>query len=345
MSADSTVKTAVVGGSGYSGQELVRLLLAHPRAELAAIGSSSRAGEPLGKALPAFAGKSRLAFVELQEIKREKFDVVFFAAPEGIASDMAREILESGGVVIDIGPDFRLKDPEEWSRWYGMDHKAPELLGEAVYGLTEFVREEIANARIIACPGCYPTAALLAVYPLLKAGAVKPDPIVVDAKSGATGAGRKTGHAELLFAELNGNMYAYKASGHRHVPEMLQLLQTVSPSCPELTFVPHMVPMSRGLLATVYVQAADSADLHSLLHGCYADEPFVHVEDSGTMPAVANVRHTNSCRIGVHQPNAGAAVISAAIDNLGKGAAGQAVQNMNVRFGFNEDDGLRAFPF
>lgn len=340
------IRVAVVGGSGYSGRELLRILLRHPLAEIAAVASTTHAGCAVADVVPALADETGLAFVDPGEIAGGGHDAVFFATPEGVASSMCQDMLDAGSVVIDIGPDFRLADEGTWRKWYAAEHKAPHLLAEAVYGLVELNRERVRQARVIGNPGCYPTAVLLALCPLVKGGAILPDPIIADAKSGATGAGRKTGRPDLLFAEVDGNLSAYKVGGHRHHPEMVRMLGEAGadPGSIGLTFVPHLLPVRRGILATLYVRAAGGADLRKALADFYGGEPFVRVLPEGSMPSLASVAGTNLCRLGVHQFADGRGVVVAAIDNLVKGAAGQAVQNLNVRFGLGETAGLDAAP-
>jgi len=344
MSPASDLKVAVIGGSGYSGRELLRLLLRHPGVTLAAVGSSSNAGKPVGEIVPELAHRTSLAFSDPSGVAAGGHDAVFFATPEGVASELAPLVLESGGVVIDIGPDFRLRDPEEWSRWYGMEHKAPELLARATYGLPEAYRERIRGADVIANPGCYPTCALLPLRPLVASGSVKTESVVIDAKSGVTGAGRKTGRPDLLYAEIDGNLSAYKVDGHRHRPEIRAVLEDAASGPVRFSFVPHLIPMSRGMMATIYVEPEDGARLRAVLDPAFEAEPFVRLEPEGRMPPVARVRGTNDCVVGLHQPPEGPAVIVSVIDNLGKGAAGQAVQNMNIRFGLGETCGLEHDP-
>lgn len=340
------VRVAVVGGSGYSGRELLRILLRHPRARLASVASVSHAGRPVSEVVPSLAGETDLVFADPGEIAAGGHDAVFFATPEGVASSMCQALLDAGSVVIDIGPDFRLADEATWREWYAAEHGAPHLLAEAAYGLVEINRERVRRARVIGNPGCYPTAVLLALCPLLRDGAILPDPIIADAKSGATGAGRRTDRPDLLFAEVDGNLSAYKVGGHRHLPEMLRALRDAGGDAAPvgLTFVPHLLPVRRGILATVYVRAAGDADLRRTLADFYRGEPFVRVLPEGSMPSLASVNGTNLCRLGVHQFPDGRAVVIAAIDNLVKGAAGQAVQNMNVRLGLGETAGLDAPP-
>ncbi len=334
----------MIGGSGYSGAELLRLLVAHPNVAIATVASSSRTGESVSEAVPALEGHLDLKFIDISDVPAQGHDVVFFATPEGVASEMAQAIVDTGGVVIDIGPDFRLKSAKLWERWYGSPHKAAHLLEEAVYGLPEANTQLIRDARIIANPGCYPTAALLALYPLAKAKAIVPGSVIIDAKSGVTGAGKKTNRPDLLFAEIDGNLSTYGVAGHRHHPEILQMLEPLGMTS-SLTFVPHLLPVRRGLLATIYVQPVADADLHQTLSEFHRALPLTTVLPAGRMPSLVSVRNTNFCHIGVHQPkDGGTSVIVSAIDNLGKGAAGQAVQNMNIRFGLDECSGIAVAP-
>ncbi len=336
------LKAGVVGATGYTGVELIRLLLAHPEVELARITSRSEAGRPLEVIFPNLRGCGDLRFEAPEPDRLAACDVVFFATPNGTAMQWAPELLEAGTRVIDLAADFRLKDPAVWERWYGMPHACPDLLEEAVYGLPELHRERIRSARLVANPGCYPTAVTLGFLPLLECGAVGAEDLVADAKSGVSGAGRKA-QVHTLLAEAGENFQAYAVAGHRHLPEILQTLREVRPGA-GLTFVPHLLPMIRGIHATLYAGLREPVpDLQALYEARYAEEPFVDVLPAGAHPQTRSVRGTNLCRIAVHRPQDGdRVVVLAVIDNLVKGAAGQAVHNMNLMFGLDERAGLHA---
>lgn len=335
------IKVGIVGGTGYTGVELLRLLAAHPQVELAVITSRSEEGMPVSDMFPNLRGYVDLAFTAPDIAALARCDVVFFATPHGVAMKTAGELVERGVKVIDLGADFRIKDVPLWEQWYGMEHTRPDLVDKAVYGMPELNREAIRSAHLIACPGCYPTAVTLGFIPLLERGLVSADALVADCKSGASGAGRKAA-VPLLQAEVDGSFKAYGASGHRHLPEIRQNLAAVKGKEVGLTFVPHLLPMVRGIHATLYARLEDaSVDLQALYEQRYAAEPFVDVLPAGSHPETRTVRGTNTCRIALHRPEpGGTAVLLAVIDNLVKGAAGQAVQNMNLMFDFPERQGL-----
>ncbi|WP_142811324.1 N-acetyl-gamma-glutamyl-phosphate reductase [Tepidiphilus olei] len=340
------IKVGVVGGTGYTGVELLRLLSRHPEVSLEAITSRTEAGMPVSEMFPSLRGHVNLRFSTPDEARLDRCDLVFFATPNGVAMKEARRLLDAGVRLIDLSADFRLADADQWERWYGMTHAAPELLEEAVYGLPEVEREAIARARLVANPGCYPTAVQLGFLPLLEVNAVARDWLVADCKSGVSGAGRKA-EVHTLFAEAADNFKAYGVAGHRHLPEIRQGLQRIARGLPvELTFVPHLTPMIRGIHATLYARLADpSLDVQSLFAERYAGEPFVDVLPAGSHPETRSVRASNVCRIAVHRPQGGEiVVVLSVIDNLVKGAAGQAVQNMNLMFGFPETLGLDLVP-
>ena len=337
------IKVGIVGGTGYTGVELLRLLAQHPQVNVAMITSRSETGVKVCDMYPNLRGHyDTLAFSEPDAKQLGDMDAVFFATPHGVAHALAGELLENGTRVIDLSADFRLRDADEWSRWYGQAHGAPELLQEAVYGLPEMHREKIKNARLIAVPGCYPTSVQLGYLPLLEAGLIDPSQLIADCKSGVTGAGRGAKVGSLL-AEASESMKAYGASGHRHLPEISQGLRDIQQSAVGLTFVPHLTPMIRGIHATLYARVADtSVDLQALFEQRYADEPFVDVMPAGSHPETRSVRGANVCRIAVHRPQGGdLVVVLSVIDNLTKGASGQAVQNMNILFGLDERAGLQ----
>ncbi|MFC4486792.1 MULTISPECIES: N-acetyl-gamma-glutamyl-phosphate reductase [Tepidiphilus] len=340
------IKVGVVGGTGYTGVELLRLLSRHPEVSLEAITSRTEAGMPVSEMFPSLRGHVNLRFSTPDEARLDRCDLVFFATPNGVAMKEARRLLDAGVRLIDLSADFRLADADQWERWYGMTHAAPELLEEAVYGLPEVEREAIARARLVANPGCYPTAVQLGFLPLLEVNAVARDWLVADCKSGVSGAGRKA-EVHTLFAEAADNFKAYGVAGHRHLPEIRQGLQRIARGLPvELTFVPHLTPMIRGIHATLYARLTNpSLDVQSLFAERYAGEPFVDVLPAGSHPETRSVRASNVCRIAVHRPQGGEiVVVLSVIDNLVKGAAGQAVQNMNLMFGFPETTGLDLVP-
>ncbi|MCU7923341.1 MAG: N-acetyl-gamma-glutamyl-phosphate reductase [Candidatus Thiodiazotropha sp. (ex Dulcina madagascariensis)] len=335
------IKVGIVGGTGYTGVELLRLLATHPGCEVVAITSRSEAGRPVADLFPNLRGHSELVFVEPDPTGLQSCDLVFFATPNGVAMTQAPALLSAGKRVIDLAADFRLADQEVWEHWYGMRHAAPDLLAEAVYGLPELNRQAVKQARLVANPGCYPTAVALGFLPLLEARLVEAGHLIADTKSGVSGAGRKASVATLM-GEAGESFKAYAIGGHRHQPEIRQTLAQVADGDVGLTFVPHLVPMIRGIEATLYARLNDTtADLQALFETRYRDEPFVDVLPSGSHPETRSVRGANHCRIAVHRPLDGdVVVVSSVIDNLVKGAAGQGVQNMNLMYGLSEDCGL-----
>lgn len=338
------IKVGVVGGTGYTGVELLRLLATHADVELTAITSRGDAGTPVAAMFPSLRGRVDLDFVAPQDADLKACDVVFFATPNGIAMHQVRELLEAGVRVVDLAADFRIKDVAEWSAWYGMEHAAPELVAEAVYGLPEINRDAIREARLVANPGCYPTAVQLGFLPLIEAGVVDVSALVADSKSGVSGAGRKAVR-RALFAEAGDSFSAYGASGHRHLPEIRQGLSGLAHAEVGLTFVPHLVPMIRGIHATLYARLVDEVEVQQLFEARFKDESFVDVMPPGSHPETRSVRASNLCRIAVHRPEGSdMVVVLSVIDNLVKGAAGQAVQNMNIMFGLRETEGLDSIP-
>ena len=336
------IKIGIVGGTGYTGVELLRLLAMHPEAELRAITSRSEAGKPVSEIYGSLRGHIDLAFSEPDVDTLSACDLVFFATPNGTAMKMVPQLLEAGVKVIDLAADFRLQDTALWEQWYGMPHACEDILAEAVYGLPELNREKIRGARLVANPGCYPTASALGFLPLVENGLVDTANLIADCKSGVSGAGRGA-NAAMLMGEVGESFKAYAVPGHRHLPEIRQTLGWVSEQSVGLTFVPHLVPMIRGIEATLYGRLKDSAeiDLQALFEQRYADEPFVDVLPAGSHPETRSVRGINHCRIAVHRPQgADTVVVLSVIDNLTKGAAGQAVQNMNLMFGLEETCGL-----
>ena len=338
------IKVGIVGGTGYTGVELLRLLAQHPDVEIVAITSRGEAGTPVANVYPNLRGRVGLCFEDPAACNLSVCDVVFFATPNGIAMQQAPALLEAGVRVIDLAADYRIKDVAEWEKWYGMQHVSPEWVEKAVYGLPEANREAIRAARLVANPGCYPTAVQLGFMPLVEAGLVDLGHLVADAKSGVSGAGRK---AELssLFSEASDNFKAYGVSGHRHLPEIRQGLTNFAGAPVGLTFVPHLTPLIRGIHATLYARVTREADFQKLFEDRYANEPFVDVMPTKSHPETRSVRAANLCRIAVHRPQGGdVLVVLSVIDNLVKGAAGQAVQNMNLMFGFPENQGLWQLP-
>lgn len=338
------IKVGIVGGTGYTGVELLRLLAAHPQVELRVITSRADAGTCVSQMFPSLRGYVDLVFTHPDAAHLEQCDVVFFATPNGIAMQQTRALLDAGVRVIDLAADFRIKDVAEWEKWYGMSHACPDLVAEAVYGLPEVNRDKIRAARLVANPGCYPTAVQLGFIPLLEAGLVETGYLIADVKSGVSGAGRK---AEIgaLFAEASDNFKAYGVAGHRHLPEIKQGLSNVCGKPVGLTFVPHLTPMIRGIHATLYAQIKTQADLQALFEQRYANEAFVDVLPAGSHPETRSVRGSNICRIALYRPQDGdTVVILSVIDNLVKGAAGQAVQNLNIMFGLPEKTALGVLP-
>ncbi|MBI3773731.1 MAG: N-acetyl-gamma-glutamyl-phosphate reductase [Gammaproteobacteria bacterium] len=333
------IKVGIVGGTGYTGVELLRLLARHPQVQLHIITSRSEAGMAVADMFPNLRGHIDLAFSVPNETALRECDVVFFATPNGTAMTMTPSLLAAGVRVIDLAADFRLKDAAEWQTWYGMPHACPDLLAEAVYGLPEVNRAAIAKARLVANPGCYPTAVQLGFLPLLEAGVIERQGLIADAKSGVSGAGRKA-EVHALLCEASESFKAYAVPGHRHLPEIRQGLNHAAAGA-SLTFVPHLTPMIRGIHATLYARLTKDTDLQKLFEARYRDEPFVDVLPKGAHPETRSVKGANTCRIAVHRPQDGdTVVVLSVIDNLVKGAAGQAVQNMNIMFGFDERAGL-----
>ena len=338
----NVIKCGIVGATGYTGVELLRLLVNHPETSIATVTSRAEAGRPVADLFANLRGHVDITFTEPDMASLGGCDLVFFATPNGTAMQYAPDLLAAGVKVIDLAADFRLTDPAVWEQWYGMPHACPELLDEAVYGLPEINREAIAKARLVANPGCYPTAVTLGYLPLLRHGLVDPARLIADAKSGASGAGRKA-QVGTLLVEAGDNFKAYAVPGHRHLPEIRQTLQAATGEEIGLTFVPHLLPMLRGIHATLYATLQGEQDLQALYEQYYAEEPFVDVLPAGSHPETRSCRGANNCRIAVHQPQGGnTVVVLSVIDNLVKGAAGQAVQNMNLMCGLDESAGLNA---
>ncbi len=343
------IKVGIIGGTGYTGVELLRLLVGHPQVELKVITSRAEAGKKVSELFSSLRGYIDLAFTVPDDKALAGCDLVFMATPNGVAMNHARALLQAGAKLIDLAADFRLNDPGLWEQWYGMPHACPELLAEAVYGLPEVNRERIRKARLVANPGCYPTAVQLGFLPLVEEGLVDLAHLVADCKSGVSGAGRKA-EVHTLYSEASDTIKAYALAGHRHWPEIRQGLETVVGKPVGLTFVPHLTPMIRGLHATLYARLATktAVDLQALYEQRYSREPFVDVLPAGSHPETRSVRASNVCRIAVHRPQDGdTVVVLSVIDNLVKGAAGQAVQNMNLMLGLPETmglDGLALYP-
>jgi N-acetyl-gamma-glutamyl-phosphate reductase len=339
-----TIKVGIVGGTGYTGVELLRLLARHPHAELHAITSRKEAGMPVAQMFPSLRRVCDLSFTDPATADLKSCDVVFFATPHGVAMAQARELVGQGVKIIDLAADFRLKDPAMFERWYKMPHACPDLLAESVYGLPEMNRDAIRGARIVGNPGCYPTTVQLGFLPLVEAGAVDTTALISDSKSGVSGAGRKA-EINTLFAEASDNFSAYGLAGHRHHPEVVQGLGQAAHGKVELVFTPHLVPMIRGILSTLYAPRTRDIDIQQLFEQRYAHEPFVDVMPPGSSPDTRSVRASNMLRIAVASAADSRFVrIIVVMDNLVKGAAGQAVQNMNLMFGLPETAGLMAVP-
>lgn len=337
------IKVGIVGGTGYTGVELLRLLAAHPEVALSVITSRSEAGTKVADMFPSLRGVVDLVFSEPDQSNLTACDLVFFATPNGVAMQSVPELLDAGVKVIDLAADFRLKDAELWAEWYGQPHACPALLEEAVYGLCEVNRDAVSKARLVANPGCYPTAVQLGLLPLIENNLVDTSRLIADCKSGVSGAGRQAKVANLL-CEVSESLKAYAVPGHRHWPEIRQGLNIAADGEVGLTFVPHLTPMLRGIHATLYatmINAQGATDLQALFEERYTDEPFVDVLPAGSHPETRSVKGANTCRLAIHRPQDGdTVVVLSVIDNLVKGAAGQAVQNMNIMFGLPETSGL-----
>ena len=346
QSPNSQIKVGIVGGTGYTGVELLRLLSQHPNASLKAITSRSEDGMPVAQMFPNLRGKVDLKFQTPEQAGLESCDVVFFATPHGVAMKQAQSLLDNNVRVIDLAADFRLQDTAAFEHWYKMPHSCPDILAQSVYGLVELNRERIADARVIGNPGCYPTTILLGLAPLLEGagGLIDESHIIADSKSGVSGAGRKA-EVSTLFSEAGDNFKAYGVAGHRHLVEITEHLQGIASGRKVgLTFIPHLVPMIRGMFSTIYARIQPEAlntDFQALFEARYANEPFIDVLPAGSLPETRSVRGSNAMRIAVHRPgNGDQLVILVVQDNLVKGAAGQAVQNMNLMFGLPESTGL-----
>lgn len=340
------LRIGILGASGYTGADLVRLAACHPHVEIAALTANTHAGKPMAAVFPHLGVLDLPLLVEWEKVAWSDLDVAFCGLPHGTTQEITAAVLAANPAirVIDMSADFRLRDKETYATWYGHAHKAPALQDEAVYGLTEHYREAIAKARLIACPGCYPTAALLALLPLARPGLIDVGDIIIDAKSGVSGAGRGL-KQNTLFCEAGEGLSPYSIGSHRHAPEIEQELSLATGAAVTVNFTPHLIPMSRGELCTSYVRLAAGADaegLRSALQDAYRDEPFVKVLEPGRVPQTQNVRGSNYVQIGVFEDRIrGRAIVISVLDNLVKGSAGQAIQNMNVAFGLAETEGLR----
>ena len=338
------IKIGIIGGTGYTGVELLRLLVTHPKAEVVLITSRSEAGREVADLFPSLRGFIDLVFSKPEPSSFNGCDVVFSATPNGIAMTHARKLMEQGVKLIDLAADFRIKDIATWEQWYGMAHACPELVEQAVYGLPELNREKIQSASLVANPGCYPTATTLGFLPLVEHGLVDLSDLIADTKSGVTGAGRGASVSNL-YSEVADSFKAYAVSGHRHHPEISQNLSDVSKKQVNLTFVPHLTPMLRGIHATLYSQLHNPEqsleNIHDVFHQRFSNEPFVDVMPLGSHPDTRSVKTSNMCRLTLHKAGgSGRLVVLSVIDNLTKGAAGQAIQNMNLMFGLDETTGL-----
>ncbi len=350
MDVAERLRVAIVGASGYTGAELVRLLVAHPAARLVALTADRKAGHTIDTVFPHLAGAGSDGplppLVSIDALDWQTIDVAFFGLPHGAAQPVIAT-LPAHVKAIDLSPDFRFADPAVYSEWYGLPHLSPALQAEAVYGLTELAREQVAGARLISCPGCYPTSSLLPLIPLIEAGLIDADEVIIDAKSGVSGAGRAAKEGSL-YAEVSEGIHAYGVASHRHAPEIEQGLSKAAGRPVRVNFTPHLMPMNRGILSSIYVRLAPGTtadDLRETLSARYQGEPFVHVLPAGTVPATRHVRGSNQCRIGVFADRLpGRAIVLSVIDNLVKGASGQAVQNMNVATGLAETTGLTQAP-
>ena len=335
------IKIGIIGGTGYTGVELLRLLAGHPFAKVVCISSRSEDGRQVSDLYPGLRGHYRLAYQVPTATLFDACDVVFAATPNGVAMKYAQDLYDKRIRLIDFSADFRINDEASWCKWYGLQHACPHLLTEAVYGLPEINRAQICDAMLLANPGCYPTAVQLGYMPLLRNDLIETDSLIADCKSGVSGAGRKAAIGSL-FSEVSESVKAYAASGHRHQPEIVQGLQAMTASPVKLVFVPHLMPMIRGIHATLYARLQHGdVDLQSVFEQAYADEPFVDVMPAGSHPDTRSVRGTNMCRIAVyHLKESNQALVLSVEDNVVKGAAGQAIQNMNIMLGIDETCGL-----
>ena len=341
------ISVGIVGGTGYTGVELLRLLLKHPNAKVTVLTSRTENGRRVDDVFPSLRGHTDLCYSDLNIDELKKCDAVFFATPHGVAMKHAEKLVASNTKVIDLAADFRLQDLAQFEKWYGLDHTCPDILKDSAYGLSELNRDKIKQANVVGNPGCYPTTVQLGLAPVLKAteALVKPESIIIDAKSGVSGAGRKASLG-MIYSENADNFKAYGVAGHRHHPEIVEALENISGQkgvFDNILFVPHLVPMIRGMFSTIYIDLTDAgvnADLQSLYEQFYANEQFVDVMPAGSSPETRSVRGANQLRIALYKPQPKKLVILVVQDNLVKGAAGQAVQNMNLMFSFAENAGL-----
>ena len=336
------IKVGLVGATGYTGAELLRLLISHPRANVVTVTSRSNQGMSVDDFYSGFNGSTDLKFSDASLDNLAACDVVFFATPHGVAQSMVPKIIDAGVRVIDLSADFRIRDVATWEKWYELNHRAPEYLPRAVYGLPEFNREKLFSAYLVACPGCYPTSVALGLLPLLEVGCVDLSDIIANVASGVSGAGRKA-RIENLFSEISDSYKAYGVSGHRHQPEIEQTLSEIASDKVNVIFVPHLAPLNRGIHSTIYANIVDAdVDIQKLFEKRYANEPFVKVLKSGVCPSTRSVRGTNFCQIAIHRPKNGKKIVILVVeDNLTKGAAGQALQCMNIMFSLPENCGLK----
>jgi N-acetyl-gamma-glutamyl-phosphate reductase len=337
-------KIAVLGASGYTGADAVRLAARHPNLEIVALTANTHAGKSMREVFPHFFMLDLPQLTEWEKVDWRALDAVYCGLPHGATQEIIAAVLAANPAikVLDMSADFRLRDMGTYAQWYGHEHRAPQLQGEAVYGLTEFYREQIGAARLVACPGCYPTAVLLSLVPIVKAGLIDADDIIIDAKSGVTGSGRGL-KLNTLFSEAGEGLSPYSIARHRHAPEIEQEIGVAAGAAVTVNFTPHLIPMSRGELCTAYVRlkGATADDLRAALAQAYRDEPFVHVAPKGVAPQTQNVRGSNYVQVGVFADRIkGRAIVISALDNLVKGSAGQAMQNMNLMLGYPETTGL-----
>lgn len=340
------IKVGIVGGTGYTGVELLRILVNHPDTEVVVITSRAEEGVRVDELYPNLRGHLDIRFSHPDMELLAQCDVVFFATPHNVAMKMVPQLLALGTRVIDLSADFRIRDAALWSHWYGEPHACPQLLQEAVYGLPEFNREAIGTAQLVACPGCYPTSVQLGLLPLLEQNLVDRQSLIANSASGASGAGKQA-KVDNIFAEVADSFKAYGVAGHRHLPEIEQGLGDIAGDDVDLTFVPHLLPIIRGIHSTLYAQLLNTGQslesLQSIYEERYADEPFVDIMPMGAHPETRMVKGANNCRIAVHKPQGrDTVVVLSVIDNLVKGASGQAVQNMNIMLGLAETAGLEA---
>ena len=341
---DAKIKVGIVGGTGYTGVELLRLLSRHPQVELTAITSRKEEGMPVAQMYPNLRGHVDLCFTTPENAALDQCDVVFFATPHGVAMAQAQTLINKGVRIIDLAADFRLQDTEVFEKWYKMPHICPDILADSVYGLVELNRIKISGASVVGNPGCYPTTVILGLLPVLEGGKglVDTQHIIADCKSGVSGAGRNA-QVSTLFSEASDSFKAYGVAGHRHHPEISEQLAAIAGQPIGLTFVPHLVPMIRGMFSTIYARVRPDAidtDFQALYEARYADEAFVDVMPAGSLPETRSVRASNQLRIAIHRPSPDQLVVLVIQDNLVKGASGQAVQNMNLMFGLPETTGL-----